>query len=164
MRHNFIILFRNVERERLKRQRKIYIITTKQNQRPSLSQMGKERSVSISLQSPSLKMIYSKIHVIHFHQKLFVFIESQPQNNVLNKKYNKSTVNLLNFDRDDFSTPRDNFAEETKTIDLHRLVFRGDIDTIERYFEKGLIGPEDFEKFDHRGNNPLHLGIVFQLA
>ena len=126
--------------------------------------MGKERSVLISLQSPSLKMIYSKIHVIHFHQKLFVFIESQPQNNVLNKKYNKSTVNLLNFDRDDFSTPRDNFAEETKTIDLHRLVFRGDIDTIERYFEKGLIGPEDFEKFDHRGNNPLHLGIVFQLA
>lgn len=58
---------------------------------------------------------------------------------------------------DTFDTPRDGTKNSVEKKDLTQLVFRGDLDQIIEQYEAGHIGRHELEKYDFRGNQPLHL-------
>jgi hypothetical protein len=58
---------------------------------------------------------------------------------------------------DDFETPRDGTKKLVEKKDLKKLVFRCDLDEIIEQYEAGHIRQRQLDKFDLRGNQPLHL-------
>ena len=73
-------------------------------------------------------------------------------------KASDTSVWEVNFNDDDFDTPED---ENDDIVDLnfniHRLIFRGELESIERLYNKGLLTADILEQPDHRGNRPIHL-------